>query len=92
LYGFPAFSILVPFENGEKAIITPFSCYYVVYKQRVEDRVLRALVRKTDIIKRELGSLARFCLKVWRSDHHAEVEIGYSIKRQAQLPLYRSWV
>lgn len=34
-------------------------CYYFVYKQRPEDRILRALVRKTDIIKRELGSLAQ---------------------------------
>ncbi len=35
------------------------TCYYFVYRQRVEDRVLRALVRKTDRIKRELGSLAQ---------------------------------
>jgi superfamily II DNA or RNA helicase len=35
------------------------TCYYFVYKQRAEDRVLRALVRKTDTIKRELGSLAQ---------------------------------
>jgi superfamily II DNA or RNA helicase len=35
------------------------SCYYFVYQQRAEDRVLRALVRKTDTIKRELGSLAQ---------------------------------
>ena len=35
------------------------SCYYFVYRQRLEDRVLRALVRKTDTIKRELGSLAQ---------------------------------
>jgi len=34
-------------------------CHYFVYKQRPEDRILRALVRKTDIIKRELGSLAQ---------------------------------
>ena len=34
------------------------TCYYFVYQQRAEDRVLRALVRKTDTIKRELGSLA----------------------------------
>lgn len=33
-------------------------CHYFVYRQRPEDRVLRALVRKTDTIKRELGSLA----------------------------------
>jgi SNF2 family DNA or RNA helicase len=35
------------------------TCYYFVYKQRAEDRLLRALVRKTEIIKRELGSLAQ---------------------------------
>jgi hypothetical protein len=35
------------------------TCYYFVYKQRPEDRVLQALVRKTDTIKRELGSLAQ---------------------------------
>lgn len=34
-------------------------CHYFVYKQRPEDRILHALVRKTDTIKRELGSLAQ---------------------------------
>lgn len=34
-------------------------CHYFVYKQRPEDRILRALVRKTDTIKKELGSLAQ---------------------------------
>jgi SNF2 family DNA or RNA helicase len=34
-------------------------CHYFVYKQRPEDRILRALVRKTDVIKRELGSLSQ---------------------------------
>jgi SNF2 family DNA or RNA helicase len=34
-------------------------CHYFVYRQRVEDRILRALVRKTETIKRELGSLAQ---------------------------------
>jgi superfamily II DNA or RNA helicase len=33
-------------------------CHYFFYKQREEDRVIRALVRKTDTIRRELGSLA----------------------------------
>jgi superfamily II DNA or RNA helicase len=32
-------------------------CYYFVYTQRPEDRVLRALVRKTETIRLELGSL-----------------------------------
>ena len=34
-------------------------CHYFVLPQRVEDRVLEVLVRKTDIIKRELGSLSK---------------------------------
>jgi DNA-binding transcriptional regulator YiaG len=34
-------------------------CHYFVYKQRPEDRILAALVRKSEIIKRELGSLAQ---------------------------------
>lgn len=34
-------------------------CHYFVYLQRPEDRVLQVLVRKTDTIKRELGSLSQ---------------------------------
>lgn len=34
-------------------------CYYFVYRQRPEDRILSCLVRKTETIKRELGSLAQ---------------------------------
>ena len=34
-------------------------CHYFVLPQRVEDRVLRVLVTKTETIKRELGSLAK---------------------------------
>ncbi len=34
-------------------------CHYFVYAQRPEDRVLRVLVRKTETIKKELGSLAQ---------------------------------
>lgn len=34
-------------------------CHYFVYRQRVEDRVLRVLVKKTDTIKKELGSLSQ---------------------------------
>jgi hypothetical protein len=33
-------------------------CHYFVYEQRPEDRVLKALVEKTKIIRRQLGSLA----------------------------------
>lgn len=34
-------------------------CHYFFYKQRPEDKVLQALVRKTRIIREELGSLAQ---------------------------------
>ncbi len=34
-------------------------CHYFVYPQRAEDRVLKVLVRKTETIKRELGSLSQ---------------------------------
>lgn len=33
-------------------------CYYFVYKQRPEDRVLEVLVKKTETIQQELGSLS----------------------------------
>lgn len=33
-------------------------CYYFMYHQRVEDRILKVLVEKTERIKKELGSLA----------------------------------
>lgn len=33
-------------------------CHYFVYTQRPEDRVLAAIVRKTDTIRRELGALS----------------------------------
>src|ERR1017187_2752093 len=33
-------------------------CHYFVFPQRPEDRVLRALVRKTETIRVELGSLS----------------------------------
>ena len=34
-------------------------CHYFVYTQRIEDRILQALVRKTETIHKELGSLAK---------------------------------
>ncbi|MBI5764265.1 MAG: helicase [Planctomycetes bacterium] len=34
-------------------------CHYFFYKQRPEDRILQVLVRKTELIKRELGSLSQ---------------------------------
>ena len=38
---------------------TEVRCHYFVLPQRVEDRVLEVLVRKTETIKRELGSLSK---------------------------------
>jgi SNF2 family DNA or RNA helicase len=34
-------------------------CHYFVYQQRPEDRILHVLVRKTETIKKELGSLSQ---------------------------------
>ena len=34
-------------------------CHYFYYRQRAEDRILDALVRKTETIRKELGSLAQ---------------------------------
>lgn len=34
-------------------------CHYFVYQQRPEDRILQVLVRKTEMIKNELGSLSQ---------------------------------
>ncbi|MBL8824624.1 MAG: DEAD/DEAH box helicase, partial [Planctomycetia bacterium] len=34
-------------------------CHYFVYKQRPEDRILATVVRKTETIRKELGSLAQ---------------------------------
>jgi predicted nucleic acid-binding Zn-ribbon protein len=34
-------------------------CHYFVYEQRPEDRILKVLVRKTETIKEELGSLSQ---------------------------------
>jgi superfamily II DNA or RNA helicase len=33
-------------------------CHYFIYEQRPEDRILQVLIKKTDIIRRELGSLS----------------------------------
>lgn len=34
------------------------NCHYFFYQQRLEDKILQTLVRKTDIIRKELGSLS----------------------------------
>jgi superfamily II DNA/RNA helicase len=50
-------------------------CHYFVYLQRPEDRVLRALVRKTETIRLELGSLSEVIEKRLRTGiRRAEVE------------------
>jgi superfamily II DNA or RNA helicase len=49
-------------------------CHYFFYKQREEDRILKALVRKTDTIRRELGSLA----EVLEERLHEAVKLGIS--------------
>ena len=38
-------------------------CHYFVYPQRAEDRVLETLVQKTEVIRRELGSLSTVVLE-----------------------------
>lgn len=49
-------------------------CHYFVYKQRIEDRILRVLVRKTETIKKELGSLS----KVVETDLAKTLKMGIS--------------
>jgi superfamily II DNA or RNA helicase len=54
-------------------------CHYFVLPQRPEDRVLEVLVRKTDTIKRELGSLSAVIdddieRRLRRGIRHADVE------------------
>jgi superfamily II DNA or RNA helicase len=50
-------------------------CHYFVYTQRPEDRVLRALVHKTETIRLELGSLSEVIEKRLRTGiRRAEVE------------------
>jgi hypothetical protein len=54
-------------------------CHYFVLPQRAEDRVLEVLVRKTDTIKRELGSLSRVIdddieRRLRQGIRHADVE------------------
>lgn len=50
-------------------------CHYFVYSQRPEDRVLRALVRKTETIRLELGSLSEVIEKRLRTGiRRADIE------------------
>jgi hypothetical protein len=50
--------------------------YYFVLPQRVEDRVLEVLVRKTDTIKNELGSLSKVI------DDDIERRLGQGIRHR----------
>lgn len=52
-------------------------CHYFVYHQRPEDRILAALVRKTETIKKELGSLAQVV------DSRLEMSLKKGIRRKA---------
>ncbi|MDR1011563.1 MAG: DISARM system SNF2-like helicase DrmD [Opitutaceae bacterium] len=42
-------------------------CHYFIYKHRPEDRVLSALMRKTETIRNELGSLSEVIVKTLRN-------------------------
>ena len=51
-------------------------CHYFVLPQRVEDRVLEVLVRKTETIKKELGSLSKAI------DDDVERRLGQGIRHR----------
>lgn len=51
-------------------------CHYFVLPQRAEDRVLEVLVRKTETIKRELGSLSKVI------DDDVERRLGQGIRHR----------
>ncbi len=51
-------------------------CHYFVLPQRVEDHVLEVLVRKTDTIRRELGSLSKVI------DDQLEKQLGMGIRHR----------
>ena len=52
------------------------NCHYFVLPQRVEDRVLEVLVRKTETIRKELGSLSKVI------DHDIERRLGQGIRHR----------
>jgi hypothetical protein len=59
------------------------NCYYFVLPQRVEDRVLDVLVRKTETIKKELGSLSKVI------DDDIERRLGQGIRHREAEQLAR---
>jgi hypothetical protein len=58
-------------------------CHYFVLSQRAEDRVLEVLVRKTETIKRELGSLSKVI------DDDIERRLGRGIRHREAEQLAR---
>lgn len=69
---------------------TTVYCHYFVYEQRPEDRILAALVRKTETIKKELGSLsqvidARLAKSLQRGIRRSEIDELESDIRGADL-------
>ena len=52
-------------------------CHYFVYQQRPEDRILTVLVRKTETIKKELGSLSQVI------DQRLDTLMKHGIRRDA---------
>jgi superfamily II DNA or RNA helicase len=59
-------------------------CHYFVLPQRIEDRVLEVLVKKTETIKRELGSLSKVI------DDDIEQRLGQGIRHRDADQLVRS--
>jgi superfamily II DNA or RNA helicase len=59
-------------------------CHYFVLPQRVEDRVLEVLVRKTETIKKELGSLSKVI------DDDIERRLGQGIRHRDAEELARA--
>jgi superfamily II DNA or RNA helicase len=59
-------------------------CHYFVLPQRVEDRVLEVLIKKTETIKRELGSLSKVI------DDDIERRLGQGIRHRDADQLARS--
>ncbi|MCG8556097.1 MAG: DISARM system SNF2-like helicase DrmD [Proteobacteria bacterium] len=58
-------------------------CHYFIYPDRPEDRVLETLVRKVEIVQKELGSLGAVLLK----DIESTMAPGIQDKTQSQLEL-----
>lgn len=54
-------------------------CRYFVYTQRPEDRILKTLVDKTEIIRKDLGSLARVL------DHRLAATLEMGIRRGSRM-------